>query len=595
MKVAEFLVDRLINWGVNRIYGYPGDAINSINAAIAKNASALEFVEARHEEMAAFMACAHAKFTGTVGVCLSTSGPGAIHLLNGLYDAKLDNQPVVAIVGQQQRKVMGSDYMQEVDLANLFKDVAHDYVHVATTAEQIRHLIDRCMRISIAERTVTCLIIPADLQMEKMPHLKHEHGQTFSGVGYSVPRVIPQELDLRRAADLLNAGERVAMLIGAGCIGATDEVINLAEILQAGVAKALLGKSVLPDDLSFVTGSIGLLGTKPSWELMQGCDTLLMIGSNFPYAEFLPKEGKARGVQIDLQPRNISLRYPMEVNLVGDARETILELMPLLKQKPTSGAWRSEIETNVAEWWRVVAARAEDEAVGGINPQRFFWHVNDKLPDNAMLISDCGTSTVWMARDIKLRRGMMATTSGGLATMGCAMPYAIGAKFAFPDRPVFAFIGDGAMQMNGNSELVTVAKYWQQWSNPQLIIVVLNNRDLSYVSWEQRAQAGMPKIQATQELPDVQYAEYARMLGLNGVRVESSDQIDAAWATALSSDRPTVIDLCVDRNMPPLPPHITVDEAKAFVQSMRADPERVDAFFDSVRQMADTIFPGFRS
>jgi pyruvate dehydrogenase (quinone) len=593
MKVAEFLVERLLEWDVHRIYGFSGDAINPILAALDKNKESISYVQARHEEMAAFMACAHAKFTGEVGVCLATSGPGAIHLLNGLYDAKLDNQPVLAIVGQQTRIALGTDFMQEVDLANLFKDVAGDFVHVAMVPEQVRHLIDRSMRIAKSQRSVTCLIIPVDVQKEDAkPSPKREHGQTFTGVGYSSPHVVPKNVDLEKAADVLNAGEKVAMLIGAGCLNATDEVITTAETLQAGVAKALLGKAALSDELPFVTGAIGLLGTKASWDLMQNCDTLFMIGTSFPYAEFLPKEGKARGVQIDLQAQNVSLRYPMEVNLIGDARETLTELLPMLKQKER-GEWREKVENSVQDWWKTVESLAGADVVENINPQLFFWHLNSHLPDDAILIPDCGTTTVWLARDIKIRRGMMSSTSGGLATMGCAMPYAIAAKFAWPTRPVFAFVGDGAMQMNGLNELVTVAKHWRDWDNPALTIVVLNNHDLSFVTWEQRGMVGMPKFEAAEDVPQFRYDEFARSLGLNGIRLDSKDQLESAWSQALRSDKPTVIDLLVDPNLPPLPPHISKKEAQAFVQAMKADPERDAAFFNTMKQMAHSIFPGW--
>src|SRR3954468_18188785 len=327
---SDFLIRRINEWGLKRIYGYPGDGINGIIGAIDRAGDAIQYIQVRHEEMAAFMACAHSKFTGEVGICLATSGPGAIHLLNGLYDAKMDHASVVAIVGQQARAAIGGDYQQEGDLISLFKDGAHEYVHMASTPAAIRHLIDRAIRIAKAERTVTCIIIPNDVQeMDAVPTPPRKHGTVHSGVGYQAPRVIPTDVDLRRAADVLNAGEKVAMLAGAGALQATDEVIEIADILGAGVAKALLGKAVIPDALSFCTGPIGLLGSKPSWDMMDQCDTLLMVGSSFPYSEFLPKEGKARGVQIDIDPRFLSIRYPMEVSLVGDSAETLRALMPL--------------------------------------------------------------------------------------------------------------------------------------------------------------------------------------------------------------------------------------------------------------------------
>jgi pyruvate dehydrogenase (quinone) len=350
--VGDHILERLSEWGVNRIYGYPGDGINGLLGALDRASDRITFIQARHEELAAFMACAHAKFTGEVGVCMATSGPGAIHLLNGLYDAKLDHQPVLAIVGQQARMALGGHYQQEVDLISLFKDVAHEYVHMATTPEQIRHLVDRGIRIARVERTVTCLIVPHDVQeLEAVKTPPRRHGSVHSGLGLSLPIVVPKPEDLRRAADILNAGQRVAMLIGAGALGAADEVIRVADLLGAGVAKALLGKAALPDDLPFVTGAIGLLGTRPSWNLMSECDTLLVVGSSFPYSEFLPKEGQARGVQIDIDGRMVGIRYPMEINLIGDSAETLRALAPLLERK-TDRSWRKRIEEDVEDWWK---------------------------------------------------------------------------------------------------------------------------------------------------------------------------------------------------------------------------------------------------
>ena len=564
---SDFLIKRITEWGIRRIYGYPGDGINGIIGAIDRAGDAINYVQVRHEEMAAFMACAHAKFTGEVGICLATSGPGAIHLLNGLYDAKMDHASVVAIVGQQARAAIGGDYQQEVDLVSLFKDVAHEYVHMASSPAAIRHLIDRAIRIAKAERTVTCIIIPNDVQeMDAVPIPPRKHGTVHSGVGYQAPRVIPADVDLHRAADILNSGEKVAMLVGAGALQASDEVIEVADTLGAGVAKALLGKAVIPDALPFCTGPIGLLGTKPSWEMMNECDTLLMVGSSFPYSEFLPKEGQARGVQIDLDPKLISIRYPMEVNLVGDSVETLRALIPLLTRK-TERKWRKQIEENVADWWKVLEARAMNEAKP-INPQRVFWELSPRLPDNCIVVADSGSAANWFARDLKIRRGMMASLSGNLATMGPGVPYAIAAKFAFPDRVVIATVGDGAMLMNGINELITIANYWKEWSDPRLIIMVLANRDLNQVTWEQRAMAGDPKYECSQVVPDFAFARYAEMLGLTGIRVDKPEQIAPAWEQALSADRPVLLEAITDPEVPTLPPHITFDEARKFTESM---------------------------
>ncbi|HWC86343.1 MAG TPA: thiamine pyrophosphate-requiring protein [Solirubrobacteraceae bacterium] len=592
--VGDFLLDRLSLWGVKRIYGYPGDGINGVMGAFTRssNGPRPEFIQVRHEEMAAFMACAHAKFTGELGVCMATSGPGAVHLLNGLYDAKLDHQPVVAIVGQQARAGLGGNYQQEIDLTTLFKDVAHEYVQMATAPTQIRHLVDRACRIALAERTVTAIIVPNDIQespaVERPPHA---HGTVHSGPGYQPPRVIPAEADLDRAAEVLNAGQRVAMLVGQGALRASDEVAAVADVLGAGVAKALLGKAVLPDDLPYVTGSIGLLGTKPSWDLMQECDTLLMVGSSFPYAEFLPEEGQARGVQIDIDGRMLGIRYPMEVNLVGDSAETLRTLLPRLKRKEGRG-WREHIEGEVAQWWKLMEARAHLEA-DPVNPQLVFYELSQRLPEGAILAADSGSAANWFARDLKLRPGMMASLSGTLATMGPGVPYAVGAKFAHPTRPVIALVGDGAMQMNGINELITIAKYRERWSDQRLIVLVLNNRDLNQVTWEQRAMSGDPKFEGSQDLPDFPYARYAEMLGLHGIRVDTPDRVGPAWDEALSAGRPVVYEAVTDPNVPPLPPHITIEQAKALTSALlKGDPDVRDIVKQSFTQKAQEFLPG---
>ncbi|HZP67772.1 MAG TPA: thiamine pyrophosphate-requiring protein [Rudaea sp.] len=590
--VADFIIDRLHQWKIRRIYGYPGDGINGLMGALDRAGDKFDYVRARHEEMTAFMACAHAKFTGELGVCMATSGPGAIHLLNGLYDAKLDHQPVLAIVGQAVRPSLGGQFQQEVDLASLFKDVAGEYVQTIVTASQARHVVDRAIRIAIAERSVTCIIVPNDVQeLDAVPVPPRVHGSIFSGVGHSEPDVVPLDADLRRAADVLNAGSKVAMLVGAGALRATEEVVEVGNLLGAGVAKALLGKAVLPDDLAFVTGSIGLLGTKPSWNMMNACDTLFVIGSRFPYSEFLPKEGKARGVQIDRDARMLSIRYPMEVNLVGDSARTLRALIPLLKRK-TDTSWRERIVKDVEEWWRVLETRAMAEAYP-INPQRVFWELSPRVPDGCILAADSGSVANWYARDVKLRPGMMASLSGGLATMGCGVPYAIAAKFAYPHRPVIALVGDGAMQMNGSAELITIADYWKRWSDPRLVIMVLNNRDLNQVTWEQRVLVGDPKFDAAQHVPDFPYARYAEMLGLRGIRVDRPDDIGAAWDAALSADRPVLLEAISDPDVPPLPPHITLKEAKAFASSMlHGDTDTAGIIKASTKQVLAGVLPG---
>ncbi len=569
---ADFVLERLREWGVQRLFGYPGDGINGFLGALDRADGDPRFVQVRHEEMAAFMAGGHAKFTDEIGVCLATSGPGAIHLLNGLYDAKLDGAPVLAIVGQQRRMSLGSSYQQEVDLHTLFKDVS-GYVEECVDPSQARHLVDRAIRIALAERTVSTLIFPNDIQeAEAVESPVREHGAVYSSVGYQRPRVVPAAPDLDRAAEILNEGEKVAILVGQGAKGAGRELIEISGILGAGVAKALLGKAVLPDDLPFVTGSIGLLGTRPSYEMMRDCDTLLMIGSSFPYAEWLPEEGQARGVQIDLDPGRLGIRYPMDVHLAGDSRETLLELIPRLRDKTDRG-WRAKIERSISDWWELVEEQSLMDA-DPLNPQRVAWELNSRLPDNAILTGDSGSSTVWWARQLKLREGMLASLSGTLATMGPAVPYGIAAKFAHPERPVIAFLGDGAFQMNGMNELLTVAKYWQEWRDPRFVACVFVNRDLNMVTWEQRVLAGDPAYPATQWIPDFPVARFAELAGLHGIRCDSPDEIGAAWDEALSAGRPAVIEAVVDAEIPPLPPHVPFEQTKNMAKAMvKGDPQ----------------------
>ncbi len=586
---SDFLVERLSQWGVRRVFGYPGDGINGLMGALNRAGGKIQFIQSRHEELAAFDACAYAKFTGEVGVCIATSGPGAIHLLNGLYDAVKDHTPVVAIVGQQASTCIGSDYQQEVDLISLFKDVAHEYVHMAGNPVQIRQLVDRSIRIAKAERTVTCIIIPNDVQeMDAVETPPRKHGNVMTSSAFSIPAILPRDEDLRHAAEVLNSGNKVAILVGAGALNATDEVIQTANILGAGVAKALLGKAVLPDDIPYVTGAIGLLGTKPSWDMMMQCDTLLMIGSSFPYSEFLPKPGQARAVQIDIKSRMLGLRYPMEVCLQGDAALTLRALIPLLKTKQNFD-WQQSIQEGIRDWWELMDARAH-VAANPINPQLLFWELSRQLPDDCIITSDSGSAANWFARDIKVRRGMMASLSGGLATMCPGVPYAFAAKWAHPDRVAIACVGDGAMQMLGINSLISVAKYWRNWRDPRLVVLVLRNHDLNQVTWEQRVMNGDPKFEASQDIPDFSYAEYANLLGLRGISVEKPGQISPAWNKALHADRPVVIDAICDPDVPPLPPHITFEQAKGYMSALvKGDPNEVGIIGQSARQMLQNL------
>jgi pyruvate dehydrogenase (quinone) len=590
--VGDFFVERLYDWGVRTIFGYPGDGINGVLGALNRSRNKIRFIQVRHEEMAAFMASAHAKFTGEPGVCLSTGGPGAAHMVTGLYDAKLDHMPVLAICGQAPRTARGAHYTQELNLDRLFQDVA-DYVYEAEVPSQVRHLVDRAMRTVLGRNGVGVLILPGDLQELPYEDPPRKHGSVQSGIGYSKPRVVPHETDLRRAAEVLNAGKKVAILVGAGALYATDEVIAVADRLQAGAAKALLGKAALPDDLPWVTGSIGILGTKASWDLMTHCDTLLMIGTGFPYAEFLPEEGKARAVQIDIDPTMLSIRYPAEVNLHGDSAETLRLLLPLLE--PKTGDWRRHVEGEVRDSWNLLENRALQPA-HPLNPQRVAWELSPQLPADAIVTSDSGSCANWYARDLRVRRGQMYSLSGGLASMGAAVPYAIAAKFAHPGRPVIAMVGDGAMQMNNMAELITVSKYWRLWKDPRWIVCVFNNGDLNQVTWEQRVMEGDPKFDATQQIPDVPYHRFAELIGLKGIYCDNPEEVATAWREALAADRPVVLEFKTDPEVPPLPSHITLEQAKSFMETVvKGDPKEGSMLAGVARQVLSGILPKDKS
>ena len=587
--VGDFFVERLYEWGVRTIFGYPGDGINGVLGALQRFGGKIEFIQVRHEEMAAFMASAHAKFTGEPGVCLSTGGPGAAHMVTGLYDAKMDHVPVLAICGQAPTTARGAHYQQELNLDRLFQDVA-DYVYEASQPSQVRHLLDRAMRVARGRNGVSVLVLPNDLQEKAYEDPPRKHGNVFSGIGYTKPRVVPYEADLQRAADVLNAGSKVAILVGAGALQATDDVIAVAERLKAGAAKALLGKAALPDHLPWVTGAIGLLGTKASWEMMSDCDTLLMVGTGFPYSEFLPKEGKARAVQIDIDPSMLSVRYPAEVNLHGDSAETLRLLLPLLKEK-TDTDWREKIEKEVRDSYKLLEERALASA-NPINPQRVCHDLSPLLARDAIVTSDSGSCANWYARDLKVQRGQMYSLSGGLASMGAAVPYAIAAKFAHPDRPVIALVGDGAMQMNNMAELITVSKYWKRWKDPRWIVCVFNNQDLNQVTWEQRVMEGNPKFEATQQIPDVPYHRFGELIGLKGIYCDDPDKVGEAWRTALAADRPVVLEFKTDPEVPPLPSHITLDQAKHFTETiLRGDPNQAGIVKQAVKGLVAALTP----
>jgi pyruvate dehydrogenase (quinone) len=589
-SVSQFLLQRLREWGVDTVFAYPGDGINGIVSTWSESDDAPQFVQSRHEEMSAFEAVGYAKFTGGLGVCMATSGPGAIHLLNGLYDAKLDHQPVVAIIGQTNRTAMGGSYQQEVDLQNLYKDVASEYVQVVMAPEQLPNVLDRAIRTALSERAPTAIIVPLDVQEMDYSPPTHDFKMVPSSVGISRPEVVADDDAIQRAAAILNEGEKVAILAGAGARGARDELIAVADLLGAGIAKALLGKDVIGDDRPYVTGAIGLLGTRPSYEMMRDCDTLLTIGSSFPYSQFLPEFDQARAVEIDIDGKFIGMRYPYEENLVGDATATLRALIPLLEQK-TDRSWRETIEANVTDWWKVMEAEAMVES-DPINPLRLFSELSQRLPGDAIVTADSGSAANWYARQLVFTDDVRGSLSGTLATMGPGVPYAIGAKFAHPSRPAIAMVGDGAMQMNGMAELITIKRYWREWADPRLVVCVLHNNDLNQVTWEIRATEGSPKFMESQNLPEVSYADFASSIGLGAVTVRRPDDIGAAWDEALSADRPTVLDVYVDPDMPPIPPHATFEQAKDSAESMlKGDPNLLGVMKQGIKTKAQEFLP----
>ena len=592
-KVADRVLSRLRDWGVHTVFGYAGDGINGLLGAWGRAENDPKFIQVRHEEMAAFEAVGFAKFSGRPGVCVATSGPGAIHLLNGLYDALLDHVPVVAIVGQTSRSAMGGSYQQEVDLQSLFKDVCHNYVQTASVPEQLPNLIDRAFRVAMTERAPTCIIIPSDLQELEYEEPTHAFKMVPSSLGIEWPDLMPDDSALAKAAEILNSGERVAILVGSGARGAGQEVIEVADRLGAGVAKALLGRDVLEDDLPFVTGSIGLLGTRPSYEMMMHCDTILTIGSSFPYTQFMPEFGQARGVQIDIDGKQIGMRYPYELNMVADAKAALTELLPLLKQKSDRG-WREAIEKNVAEWWGTVEEQSleDSDKSSTVNPMRLVWELNAEIPSNAMVAADSGSSANWYARQLKFKGTMRGSLSGNLATMGPGVPYVIGAKFAHPDRPAVALVGDGAMQMNGMAELITIAKYWEEWDDPHLVVAVLHNNDLNQVTWEMRAMSGSPKFVESQSLPSVDYAGFAASLGLASLVVREPDELRGAWRAAFAADRPMVLDVFTDPDFPTIPPHTTFEQAKNTAKALLAgDPDAPGVIRAGIQEKIHEILP----
>lgn len=549
--VADVIVDRLQAWGVDRIFGYSGDGINTVLGALRRSGSP-EFVQARHEENAALMAVGHAKYTGQPGVMLSTQGPGAVHLLNGLYDAKMDSVPVVAIIGQQSRSVLGSAYMQEIDLLNLTRDVASSFRQQVNSPEQVPLVLDRAFKAALADRAPAVVIIPHDVQQAPAPELEQEHGIVTSAPVWSPPNVVPALADLEAAAEVINAGERVAFLVGQGARGAGRQVEALAQKIGAGITTSLMGKPYVDESHPLAAGVMGHLGTSASGTVLGECDTLVIIGSNDPWTEFYPPPGAARAVQIDVDAAAIGNRYPVDVAVTGDAAAA-LEALDLLVKPRTDSPWRSRVEEAVQNWHRLAAERAATPA-RPVNPELAVRELSGRLPENAQVAVDVGSVVYWYARQLRLPAGVPAHLSSTLASMGCSIPYGLAAKLSDPARAVVALSGDGAMQMAGLSELITVSRLWPRWADPRFVLMVLNNGELAEVTWEQREMEGDPRFEQSQALPDFSYARYAELLGLQGIRVENPSQIAPAWDAALDADRPVVIEVISDPDVPLLPP-----------------------------------------
>ncbi|PZE25689.1 thiamine pyrophosphate-requiring protein [Curtobacterium sp. MCBD17_028] len=586
--VSEFLIERIKDQGVSRIFGFPGDGIGAFDGALGKTDRAgtgIEYIRPTHEEICALMATAHAKFTGEVGVCVATSSPGAFHMLNGLYDAQMDNQPVVAIVGQQGLDSIGTFTQQESNLERVFTDVAC-YVETIVSPDQASAVIDTAFRTARLRLQPAVVVIPHDVQAMTIKATPSAHWVSRSSEAIPSTAITPPMEQIRQAADIINAGEKVTFLVGAGATGATNEVLAAAEKAGAGIITALRGKDVIPSDVPYHTQQVGLLGSLPSLHQIKRCDTIVLLGTNYPYGEFLPATGQARGIQVDLKPEQLGVRYPTELNLWGDVKSTLEALLPLLEQKADL-SWQERIAAEMQDWEQEMHAQAQKEYHDGVNPRRVTEAVNANLPDGAIVTADAGTTADWFGHHIRLKRGMRGDLSGRLATMLAAMPYAVAAKLAHSDKTVVCTIGDGAFQMLGMNELITVKKYMQQWETKQFIIVVMHNDDLAQVSWEMRTEDGNPLWRGSQDVESMDYAGYAELLGFRGVQVRSDDQVESAVAEAFAHDGVTLIDAYVSRNVPPLPPHITREYALNTAKSLlKGDPMEAGVIRDSASALA---------
>jgi pyruvate dehydrogenase (quinone)/pyruvate oxidase len=562
---ADVLIDTIHDWGVDVIFGLPGDGINGLMEALRKSQDRVRFVQVRHEESAALAACGYAKFTGRLGVCLATSGPGAIHLLNGLYDAKLDGQPVLAITGMPFHDLIGTHTQQDVETDKLFADVAAYSTRVMGPTH-VENVADLACRTALAYRKVAHIAFPVDLQ--DMP-VDGKHSQRniphHTSDAYAESARLPNESDLRRAADILNAGRRVVILAGRGALRATDELELAAELLAAPIVKALLGKAAVPDDSPYTTGQLGLLGTRPSQEAMESCDTLLLIGTSFPYIEFLPKPGQTRAVQIELDPARIGLRHPVEVGLVGDSKRTLQALLPLLN-RTEDRAFLERAQRGMQAWRKLMEERGTVRE-RPMKPQVVAWELGRRLRDDAIVTADSGTIAAWWAREIPAKRGQMHTLSGTLATMANGLPYAIAAQIAYPDRQVVAFMGDGGFSML-MAEFATCVKY-----NLPVKVIVAKNNTLGMIKWEQMIFLGNPEYGC--ELQPIDFAMFARACGGAGITIEDPAHCGDALDQALRHPGPVVVEAVVDPYEPPMPPKITFDQAKKFAQSLaRGEPNR---------------------
>ncbi|HTM04304.1 MAG TPA: thiamine pyrophosphate-dependent enzyme [Vicinamibacterales bacterium] len=577
---ADILIEILQEWGVDTIFGLPGDGINGIMEALRKKRDAIRFVQVRHEEAAAFMACGYAKFTGRLGVCLATSGPGGIHLLNGLYDAKLDGQPVLAITGMPYHDLIGTFTQQDVELDKLFMDVAKYSVRVMgpTHVENVAHL---ACRTALLYRGVAHISFPVDLQEREIKGERSKrniagHNSELQAHGAR----LPNDADLAQAADVLNQGKKIVILAGRGALGAGAELERAAEMLGAPIVKPLLGKGSVPDDSPYTTGCIGLLGTRPSQEALESCDTLLMVGTSFPYLEFLPKPGQARGVQIELDPMRIGLRYPVEIGLIGDSRRTLQALLPML-QRHDDRSFLETAQKGMTSWWKMMDEHAAVTEMP-MKPQALAAAVNRHLHDDAIVVSDSGTIATWWARYMRVKRGQMYSLSGTLASMANGLPYAIAAQIAHPGRQVVAFVGDGGFSML-MAEFANCVR-----ARLPIKVVIVKNNALGMIKWEQMVFLGNPEYGC--ELQPIDFAAYARACGGSAFSVEDPRKLDDVIGQAFASDGPAIIEATVDPFEPPLPPKISVDQATRFAESLaKGQPHRgkiaLTVLADKVREL----------